>query len=1540
MMRDDGAEGWVDRRMNRETLISKLESDLARGHVVTIVGTGVSVAACGNQEVEGHRVATWTGLLEHGVKHCRDLGIADEADAAVLEMQIAAGKTGKANFLIAAAEDISRRLLERGDGVFRGWLRDTVGSLRVQHPAIVQAVAALPGVLATLNYDHLLEDATGRRAVTWQQPDKVQQVLRREIADAVLHLHGWFDEPDSVVLGLASYLRVKDSLHARAVLELFTIGRTLLFVGCGDTMSDPNFGRLVAWGRDALSDVAPRHYLLCRTSELPAFRAKLAAAPWLQPLDYGAAYSDLEPFLRARVAAAHLAPAPVVVEPGSPGIDLAAYREAMRRRYGRVKLEELDATTHDARPVTVTGMFIAQSARECAEFLPRVFELPKEIQHRLRASGDMEGADVGQEVLDQHRRAYLDQSPRPITSVVDDPTISRLVVLGDPGSGKSMLLQYLLLRWAERGDPDPSSAPLPLLIELREYARSRVEGQARGFLDYLHAGEGVRWHLDQSKLDRWLHAHPAVVLFDGLDEIFDPALRREISTAIHRFADEYPRARLIVTSRIIGYQHQAWRDEGFRHFMLQELDAPEIAAFLARWHRDVYEVRETGEAKRTLLVHAINDSRAIRQLAGNPLLLTMMAILNRTQDLPRDRAELYEQCARLLLHHWKMEVAFSADPELAKASLDFKDKRDLLLRVARTMQTSERGLAANLIDEATLEATLAEWLKSVPDVRPERAARALIHQLRGRNFILCAVGGNAYAFVHRTFLEYFTAVEIRERFQSAQTLTVDQLKTDIFGHWRDGTWEEVLCLLAGMIAPHFVAQILTWLLPERDSAIAYRRVFLAARCVGEVRTRAELHDIEPLVRVQTEKLMQYDLDYDYQLVREGSDVVASIRTRAAGLMATVWRDAPGSRAALEKRIRLEGDHEICRAIVWERARGWKDDPDTFRWLKARAQSDSNLVVRRGAVEALACWWSDEPEASSLLKALVRSNDYSIQYEVAVMALSRWRKHDPETLAMIKAHARSTSWSAHWIAIRELARGWKDDPETLTLLKAHARSHASGSVRLVALHELARGWKDDPDTLPTLRKCVQLDDDAAARLGAIKDLARGWKNDPETWSMLRACVQSEGSVHVRQTAMRELVRGWKDDPETVAMLKVCAQLDASFGVRQTAMEELARGWRDDAETLAILKTSAQSADSNVRWAALYQLAHGWEDDPETLTMLHAAAQFDVDSTVRWIALQELARGWKEEPNTLPILKASAQADAAENVRRTAIHELARRWKDDHDTLPTLERCMRSDASAEVRRAAMRELVRGWKHDPDTLSKLVRCMQSDADAGVRREAIQELARGWEDHPEALAILKRCVQSSESSDLRQEAIQELARRWCDDPETLAMLKARAQSDLNAGVRGAALQELAGGWSDDPETLAILMARAQSDGDYYVRCTAIQELVRGWRDVPDAVEIVRARAHSDDDVNVRRCAVLTVARDWKGDSETLAWIKGFAQFDDHARIRQVAVEALAEGWADDPETLAWLKARALSDADAEVRQSAIDALARRWKHDPETQQ
>ena len=1334
--------------MNRDTLTEKLKNDIAAGRVVMVAGTGVSVAACNNQEVEGCKVATWSGLLQHGVKHCREIGVADECDADLLVLQI---KSGKTDFLVNAAETVSQRMKGKSEGVFRGWLKETVGKLRVKNRAVIDALAPLPGVLATLNYDNLLEEASGRRAVTWLKSDDVQEVLTCAGNDAVLHLHGWFKEPESVVLGLSSYNSVKDHPHAKSVLQLFTIDRTLLFVGCGDTVLDPNFTRLIEWGKEALKDVAPRHYLLCRTSEIPEFQKKLAGAPWLQPLDYGADHTDLVPFLHRLVPAGRVPTSLKSQVASGPGVDLAAYRQAMRKRYSRLKIEELDPTTYDVRPLTLTGMFIAQSARECAEFMPRVFELPKELQQRLRESGEMEGGELDEEILNENRRAYLDQSPRPILEIVDDPALSRLVVLGDPGSGKSTLLQYLLLRWAEQTTPVPAGHPLPLLIELREYARLRQEGQSDGFLVFLHRGTCVRWHFDQARLDGWLKNNPSLVLFDGLDEVFDRTLRREIATAIHRFADVYPQARVIVTSRIIGYQHQSWRDENFRHFMLQELDEDQIADFFSRWHRYAYEESAKGEAKRALLVRAIEDSTAIRQLAGNPLLLTMMAILNRTQDLPRDRAELYEQCARLLLHQWKVEAAFATDPELAKASLDFKDKRGLLLRVAHAIQTSEHGLSGNLIDEATLEGTLAEGLTGVPNLRPDRAARALIEQLRGRNFMLCSVGGHSYAFVHRTFLEYFCAVDIRERFQAEQSLTLEQLKANIFGHWTEEAWHEILCLLAGMLAPRFVAEILEWLIAQSDPEDTCYHVCLAARCVGEVRKRAELGAITDRVRNRVIELIHFDLPYYYD----------------------AWDNATADRVL---RIRMHALREF--------ARGWKDDPETLTWLKDRAKSDEDGFVRSIVVEQVAHGWKNDPETLPWLKKHARSDENRLVRTSAVEELAWGFKNDPETLAILKACATSdVHGSVRAYAVRELARGWKDAPETLTILKDHAMSNKSELVRASAVRELARGWRDDPETLTILKNRARLDQDEFVRQRAVRELARHWRDDPETPDILRFRAKFDSNWAVRQSAMEALARGWKDAPETLPWLKDRTQSDGNWTVRASAVRELARGWKDDPETLVWLNDRAKSdGHKDVRASAVRELARGWKDAPETLTILKDRARFDQDGFVRTSTAVELARGWKDDPETLAILKDHARSDENEDVRASAVRELARGWKNDPQILGWLKEHAQSDENEIVRQSAVQELARNWRDDLETLAILKTCAQSDENGAVRQSAARELARGWKDDPETLTILKAHAQSDENGTVRESAMEELARGWKDDPEVRKLLE-KLKSKANRG-------------------------------------------------------------------------------------------------------------------------------------------------------------
>jgi predicted NACHT family NTPase len=352
-----------------------------------------------------------------------------------------------------------------------------------------------------------------------------------------------------------------------------------------------------------------------------------------------------------------------------PEFDLRRYQEGLREKYANLNLDSLDTTVYDYREkLKVWQVFVAQNVRECQEYLPQVYEIPKEHQKRLRESNELE-VEFDPEEWERYKQVYYQQSVRSVLDVVNDlqsdrlppqPPLARgeqdlvtfnnrkeqdsstvpplnkgglggvnagcnyIVILGDPGSGKSMLLQYLALNWARTPLNNVISQPIPLLIELRSYSRDRISGKCKDFLEFCHNGN-VICRLNQHQLHEQLKAGKVLVMFDGLDEVFDPVQREEVITDIHRFTNDYPKVRVIVTSRIIGYKPQRLRDAQFRHFMLQDLESEQIQDFIYRWHELTFTDEADKVRKRERLQQAINTSKAIGELAGNPLLLTMMA---------------------------------------------------------------------------------------------------------------------------------------------------------------------------------------------------------------------------------------------------------------------------------------------------------------------------------------------------------------------------------------------------------------------------------------------------------------------------------------------------------------------------------------------------------------------------------------------------------------------------------------------------------------------------------------------------------------------------------------------------------------------------------------------------------------------------------------------------------------------------------------------------------------------------------------------------
>ncbi len=596
------------------------------------------------------------------------------------------------------------------------------------------------------------------------------------------------------------------------------------------------------------------------------------------------------------------------------------YQEALCERYSNLDLSSVDSNTYDYREkLKVWQIFIVQDVRLIYEsFLPQAYEIPKEHQRRLQDCDRLNA--IALENLEKYRRGYFSQAIVSVLDVINDKSnYPYIVILGDPGSGKSTLLQYLALTWARSPLNSVTSLPIPLLIELRIYIRSGESGNCQNFLEFFHQSPGSICHLNQHQLHEKLKAGDAVVMFDGLDEIFHSGKREDVITAIHRFTNEYPRVRVIVTSRIIGYKPQRLQDAQFHHFILQDLNPAQIQDFVHRWHELTFT--DTMEKVRICdrMKKALAYSSTIQDLAGNPLLLTIMAILNRSQELPRDRAELYNQAWRVFLYQWDVQRSLVEDSRLDPKTIDAKDKQEMLRRVAWKMQAAPEGLAGNIISAEDLEDILTAYLKNKDFDQPRNRAKLIINQLRTRNFILCFLGADTYGFVHRTFLEYFCASQVVNRAQALE-LSLDELKAEVFGqHWDDESWQEVLCLIAGLIAGKLTGELIEFLIEQDGEAQKFSNLFLAAKCLDEVRDRKEIAAVDSQLLEQLKELTKYDVNYYYEPYEEEADLVEKIRTQAVSAIAFTW----------------------------------KDDPETLPWLKQLAQSDDDSFVRRVAVQELA-----------------------------------------------------------------------------------------------------------------------------------------------------------------------------------------------------------------------------------------------------------------------------------------------------------------------------------------------------------------------------------------------------------------------------------------------------------------------------------------------------------------------------------------------------------------------------------------------------------
>lgn len=356
-------------------------------------------------------------------------------------------------------------------------------------------------------------------------------------------------------------------------------------------------------------------------------------------------------------------------------------------------------------------------------------------------------------------------------------SLSRAVVLGDPGGGKTTLTQMLSYDLSNSVILDNTSPSLkqfddrdlkvPLRVVLRQFEVRATRASSYSLLDHLR--EEVRNMLEGDErlanlfLMRALGAGDSIVIFDGLDEVLEVGARKRMVEQIEQFANLYPGCQILVTSRLVGYRDAPLNSE-FMTIGLAQFNDDEIKKYSYKAIAAIERIK-TAEAKTRGNLFFSQSSRVGRDIRVNPLMLGLMVqIFVYRGDVPGNRPEVYKECATLMFEKWDGRRDINVN---IPNHLELLDVFGYVASRTFGDASSEEGVSREwLVSE--LRKHFEEWY--IDRASASGAAKSLVEFLTGRAWVMSEVGPGIFKFTHRTFLEYFFARNLISQSKSIHDL--------------------------------------------------------------------------------------------------------------------------------------------------------------------------------------------------------------------------------------------------------------------------------------------------------------------------------------------------------------------------------------------------------------------------------------------------------------------------------------------------------------------------------------------------------------------------------------------------------------------------------------------------------------------------------------------------------------------------------------------------------------------------------------------------
>ncbi|MCI0723806.1 MAG: metallophosphoesterase [Acidobacteria bacterium] len=566
----------------------------------------------------------------------------------------------------------------------------------------------------------------------------------------------------------------------------------------------------------------------------------------------------------------------------------------------------------------------------------------------------------------------------------------QLVLLGDPGSGKSTLVSYLswqLCRpkfhqgnaWTKQFG---GCVPLPIVLrELRLKADLTWEGLLDAFLEH-RIGKLLP---NRKTVETLFKEGRAIVLLDGLDEIGNLTIRKKLRDAVHAGMTAHDKSVWILTSRMVAYDLVPFhfrietvssetdttdevleRKKGTKRVRTAMADllylAPfndeQIRTFATNWYTQHEKDKEVVKRSAHDFVQAIRENEGTQRLARIPYLLTLMALIHhKNARLPHGRTELYERIATAYLE------SIDLRRQLDQLPYSLAQKKRWLADVAFRMQLrrAKKRTDKSQGDILASKAEVQKWLRAAmresgaSDTMPESST--LLDYFAQRSGLLLPRGEGKFAFMHLSLQEYFAACFLEPRL-TASRFSPKQQKVEPSDEqlrmWaNDEAWRETFVLLFELLSEKSASEteaFLDHLFEGRLDGDKIGREATAAGLLAELAT-------DPFVLLPAEtrrRLRQQSWRWCFGLRavhreplffgRFGNKVERSLISESQGDLQRAWKVASISRQELRsiEGLDLTGCSSLCDLTPLR----------TFRPLKHLNLRDCLLVSDISALSEL------------------------------------------------------------------------------------------------------------------------------------------------------------------------------------------------------------------------------------------------------------------------------------------------------------------------------------------------------------------------------------------------------------------------------------------------------------------------------------------------------------------------------------------------------------------------------------------------------------